>query len=1351
MKSGVFFFLLIFGMLVHAQSPFLESISIEQGLSQGFVPSICQDDDGFLWFATKNGLNRYDGYNFKAFRNDPFDPFSLPSNELIQIKAAGDFIWVFATGTEPLLFHRQTHRFFVCPGPDPTNGLVVINAFASGKNSIILVYGNDRKSVLYRISWPTNISAIISGINNPDSFRTILKYEHITESEQAFGLGISAGNQIYWVLTHNQLLKVDARSGTQKVIPLPAALSLIPFNSNVLTPVFPDMSGATWIFRGNMAARYDGQNWVTFKLSFTPEKYLYADRKTGLIWMSIRNQLYSLDLTAKPFNPGSFRMIDTGKPLISGLADQSGNLWFGTDAMGILKFSPRTKAFRNYLEGYSIYCQPVFNGRHHVFLSDVRRKDEGPRILDLTTGKIELLAKKGISPPPQNHLTTTGDGCFWWTNTAKDSGISYLIKYQPETEKLEIIAIPEEILLYYPSLKYVDPGQLWIFSDTKIIKYEVAGRKFIVYKNEHEPFAEIFAVERSPDGTWWLGTLNGLIKAEPLATGKLVVTKFTAEKGNRNSLATNSIKSLLIDPVEPGILWIGTNGSGMDRMDISKRTFKHFNTNDGVLPDDVVYGILAEYEPRQKGDRKLWISTNRGLTRFTPETGFSQFFNKSDGLQDNEFNTHASFRSSTGELFFGGVNGLTVFNPKNLVVDSKPPAIRITGLSINGLNINPNDSNSILKKDIAFVGQLELSHTKNNITIQFATMDFSAPGRNQYAYYLEGAEEPWTHRGFDHSAQYLNLSPGTYIFRLKASNSFGVWASDPISLKIIIHAPWYLTWQAYLIYIILFILAGYLFNQYQLTQRLKSAESKRLKNLDEFKSRFFTNISHEFRTPLTVILGMTEKLMKDSKTGIQPLTLIKRNGENLLRLINQILDLAKLESHDLKLIYIQGDVLSYIRYISESLHSMANAQNVMLRVESNHSKIIMDYDPERMLQIIHNLLSNAIKFTPSGGKVMIGVSQAGKELTVSVTDSGIGIPAGALPYVFDRFYQASNQDDNQERARISAAGGTGIGLSLTRELIQAMGGTISVESPLPGNQAGTAFTVKLPVTNNAPIKEEAQFEVPETARTSVSHYRKSKPAFENTVLLIEDNPDVSEYLALCLGNKYDLEFAFNGRAGIEKALETIPDLIVSDVMMPEKDGFEVCDFLKNDERTSHIPIVLLTAKATVEARIAGLRHGADAYLAKPFHEEELLVWVEQLVARQRLLQARYKNLQVKVQEETDLPIPAETLVLEDAFVLKFKNVLEENYSNPEMSVEILSVKMSLSRAQLYRKLQSLTGRSVNEHLNSIRLEKARHLLKTSSMNISEVAYDVGFNDPKYFGRVFSEAFGQSPSEFAGRR
>jgi CheY-like chemotaxis protein len=368
----------------------------------------------------------------------------------------------------------------------------------------------------------------------------------------------------------------------------------------------------------------------------------------------------------------------------------------------------------------------------------------------------------------------------------------------------------------------------------------------------------------------------------------------------------------------------------------------------------------------------------------------------------------------------------------------------------------------------------------------------------------------------------------------------------------------------------------------------------------------------------------------------------------------------------------------------------------------------MDYDPERLLQIVHNLLSNAIKFTPSGGKVLMTATVAGNTVVITVTDTGIGIPEDDLPYVFDRFFQAKLQESmpgDPIRRSAMRTGGSGIGLSLTRELVQAMGGEISVASPVPGENSGTIFTVKLPVSNNA-VMSTGESDVHHPSDTHVSNYKsQSNPESDFSVLLIEDNPDVMEYLASCLGARYRLDYAFNGRAGIEKALEITPDLIVSDVMMPEKDGFEVCDFLKHDERTSHIPVVLLTAKVSMEARITGLRRGADAYLAKPFHEEELLVWVEQLINRQRMLQARYANLTIAAQPD-EPKAPSENFEMEDAFVIKFKTILDANYTDPELTVEIVAAKMGMSRTQLYRKLNSLTGQSINVHLNTLRLEKA---------------------------------------------
>jgi DNA-binding response OmpR family regulator/nitrogen-specific signal transduction histidine kinase len=544
---------------------------------------------------------------------------------------------------------------------------------------------------------------------------------------------------------------------------------------------------------------------------------------------------------------------------------------------------------------------------------------------------------------------------------------------------------------------------------------------------------------------------------------------------------------------------------------------------------------------------------------------------------------------------------------------------------------------------------------------------------------------------------------------------------------------------------------GYWMYRLQLKRRLDQAETERLKGLDQFKSRFFTNITHEFRTPLTVILGATDQLDNGAGQWVMPtqkdvvqnkLSLIKRNSENLLRLINQILDLAKLENNTLKINYIQGDVLAFFRYVSESLHSLASANNLTLRVESDQARIVMDYDPERLLQIVHNLLLNAIKFTPSGGRVAIHAEKDGEWLLFRVVDTGVGIPENDLPHLFDRFFQARNQEH-------AKAGGTGIGLSLTRELVRAMGGSIEVESPVKESGIGTAFSVRLPVTNKAETGvflpgEQLKSGLP--AKPAAQSLRPVDLQTRPLLLLVEDNPDVMEYLSSCLQSIYRIEYAYNGRAGIDKAIETVPDLIVSDVMMPEKDGFEVCEALKNDERTSHIPIVLLTAKSTVEDRIAGLKHGADAYLAKPFREEELLVWVEQLIARRRLLLQRYANL-------TQPPVASDAreFTLEDNFIIRMRDALERHYNDADFSVDTICREMAMSRAQVHRKLSALTGRSTTEFINTFRLEKARQFLLSSNLNISEIAFQSGFNDPKYFSRLFSETYGLSPSDFRKRQ
>lgn len=1352
MRIPAILVLLLSLFCLKAQTPFMENISVEQGLSQGFVPSICQDDDGFLWFATKNGLNRFDGYHFNVFKNNPFDSLSLNNNEVANIVASGGFIIVFTRHRDFMLFHRQTQRFYTIRNPMMENGEICLGSSQRSKNSFLYYTHDGRILFTYNIKWTADLSETLLADPHVLNIQQFFTITMLCKDTGWIGSGLSPDGNHYWSYTTRAMIIRDIESGKKQEIPLPP-LALRESGQLQQCTVLPEIAGATWIYYPGKIVRWDGVRWEMFTLSGYPEAFLQFDRKTGLLWGCKDEWVCSYDLSEKPFRPDPVLTVEVGKPVRSGFTDRSGMLWFGTDALGVVKFNPRTGAFKNFLHGMSVYCQPVHNGKNHVLLSDVRRGDAGQKMVDLKSGVVRNLADAGSEHLPVFNIPATENGYFWWISRDRSGKKAILVRYQPETGKRETIPVPDNIDITYGALKFIEPRQLWIITTQKLVRFDLSSRGFTIYDHNHEPPAEVYAVERSAGGTWWIGTMEGLIKAEPTASGSFTFSRLKAEQGNKNSLPGNSIKSLLADPANPDFLWIGTNGMGMSRLDIKKGSYTHFTESAGVLPDDVVYGILPEVVDGNKSNVHLWISTNKGLTRYNPASGFSQFYIHSDGLQDNEFNTYASFRSSTGELLFGGVNGLTVFNPKDLTANSFPPVIQFTELSVNGVSVKALDSSDILSKDIAFQKEIRLSSSQNNLVIQFAAMDFTAPGRNQFACYLEGAEEPWVHRGFEHSAQYLNLSPGTYTFMVKAAGSHGVWNEEPIALRIIIRAPWYLSWPAYLIYLIVFIIAGYLFNQYQLIQRLKSAEAKRLKNLDQFKTRFYTNITHEFRTPLTVILGITEQMINERKADLHPLTLVKRNGENLLRLVNQILDLTKLESHDLKINYIQGDVLGFLRYISESLHSLANAQNVMLRLSCDQGYIVMDYDPERLLQIVHNLLSNAIKFTPSGGKVTMTASLEGKKLTITVADTGIGIPADDLPYIFDRFFQVKMQEsptDDPSRRSALRAGGTGIGLSLTKELVQAMSGEISVVSPVPGNDSGTAFTVILPVTNKSVMIESGSDRITSSDSTRNSYLPKTHESTAPVVLLIEDNPDVMEYLASCLGRQYRLEYAFNGQAGIEKALEFIPDLIVSDVMMPEKDGFEVCDFLKYDERTSHIPVILLTAKVSIEARIAGLKRGADTYLAKPFHEEELLVWIEQLINRQRMLQARYANLSVINTAEAETP-PPENLAQEDAFVIKFRTILETNYSDPDLAVEDIASKIGMSRTQLYRKLGSLTGKTITEHLNALRLEKAKELLITGNLNVSEVAYLVGFNDPKYFGRLFLDAFGMSPSEFASRQ
>ena len=706
------------------------------------------------------------------------------------------------------------------------------------------------------------------------------------------------------------------------------------------------------------------------------------------------------------------------------------------------------------------------------------------------------------------------------------------------------------------------------------------------------------------------------------------------------------------------------------------------------------------------------------------------------------------------KVVFGVENGLLVFNPNNLEKDSIVPKVVLTDFRVFNESKNLGQASELLES-------ITLPYQDNILSFGFSALHFHHIEGVNYKYMLEGFDKKWKELSDkEQRVTYTNLSPRTYTFKAIAGNADGFWTKeeDGLSILLTILPPWYRSWWAYLSYIVAIGIVFLGIRRYELRRKLAQAEALHFKELDLVKSRLYTNITHEFRTPLTIILGMAAQVKSDPKNWFnEGLQLINRNGKQLLNLVNQLLDLSKLESGKMPLKLINSDIVSFLQYLTESFHSYADSKDIRLHFMSGLDELLMDYDPEKLQNVVSNLISNAIKFTPAGGDVYIGlavsngpqeVSNDGRRkkrsasncLLLTIKDTGIGIAAENLPHIFERFYQVDASPTRRSE-------GTGIGLALTRELVRALGGSIEVESKM---EKGTKFTISLPITQTAKnFQPEKGSKLPPTLGDALLLDRESQDRTagitqrnQHLVLLVEDNEDVLTYLSSFLSNDYHIATAANGQEGIDKALELIPDLIVSDVMMPEKDGFEVCAALKEAERTSHIPIILLTAKSDQTSKLDGLKQGADAYLSKPFNKEELLVRIEKLIALRLQLQARFQKAG-SLRQALNHSVPTK----EAAFLQKVIQVIEKNLKDENFGMPQLCKELHLSRSHLFRKLKALTGKSATHLIRSMRLEKGKELLETTHLNVSEVCFEVGFNSVAYFSRAFQGEFGSPPSSF----
>ncbi|PHN02057.1 hybrid sensor histidine kinase/response regulator transcription factor [Flavilitoribacter nigricans] len=814
---------------------------------------------------------------------------------------------------------------------------------------------------------------------------------------------------------------------------------------------------------------------------------------------------------------------------------------------------------------------------------------------------------------------------------------------------------------------------------------------------------------------------------------------------------------------DKGRIWLTTTNDGIGVFD--GQQLQLFSQREGLL-DNQVYSIYKDF------DNRIWVTSVNGIS-IVEEKSAQNFavltIGKADGLTSNFFPLDKTiyFSEDKQKAYIRALSGVAFLITKDLQSPESPPR----DLSLCQIDINQqfidfgrlieyesilDESYSAVPEFLNYPNNLSIPHYLNHLTFYFTAHNWEAPHKIRYSFKIKDIDQDWSLPQAEPSIDYRNLTYGQHTLLVRAKNELNSW-SEPFAYQFSVRPPWWRSGWAYSLYcLIIGTVLYWIFHYFRARLRLQNAlaleqqEAKRLKELDTFKSRLYTNITHEFRTPLTVILGMTDQIQENPKSFLgEGLHLIKNNGRNLLRLINQILDLSKIEDQSFSLKLEQDNIVAYLSYLTESFRTFVNSKNLALEFSSDLESLIMDYDPEQVKQVMTNLLSNAIKFTPPEGLIRVALSREHDQLLIKVSDTGIGISQKDLPQIFDRFYQVDNSATRREE-------GTGIGLAHTLQLVKLMGGNIEVESQVG---EGTAFIITLPIARNSPLAPhtderpaiqpptKAEFEAIEVETSAEEEDAKKRPQ----LLIIEDNHDVIRYLQSCLADNYQIVAAYNGKSGIEKALENIPDLIISDIMMPEKDGFEVCDALKNDERTSHIPIILLTAKADEPSRIKGLRRGADAYLLKPFNKEELLVRVAVLVERQRKLIAYFRSLMTG--SEAQIPagpfeLEEEAITIENAFLQKIKDILEENYQDEQFNLPELCQEVGMSRSQLFRKLKGVIDQSPSHYIRSFRLAKAKYLLEHSEFNVNEVTWKTGFSNPSHFSKIFKKEFGISPSDLS---
>jgi signal transduction histidine kinase/DNA-binding response OmpR family regulator len=846
----------------------------------------------------------------------------------------------------------------------------------------------------------------------------------------------------------------------------------------------------------------------------------------------------------------------------------------------------------------------------------------------------------------------------------------------------------------------------------------------------------IRALEEDREGKIWIGTHGGGLAVLHPGDGR-----FTFYNQDSSGLPIDKIHALRCD--SRGRMWVGTYGGGLSVFDKASGQFTNYTEKDG-LANTTIYQIVED------ADAHIWVSTNTGISCFDPETKSFRNFTGLNGLQNSNFVHGSGLRLADGEILFGGLQGFNYFYPSRLRVNRNVPEVVLTDLQVANKSVLPAKGAPI-QDQISVADEIRLEY-KQNFALSFVALNYTLPKQNHYAYKLDGFDKEWNFTDAVNTARYTNLDPGEYLFRVKASNNDGVWSKEERAIRIYVRPPFWRTVYAYLFYV---LAAGglLLYSRYRGVSKMRRkfqlererAEVRRMQELDRMKLKFLTNLSHEFRTPISLIMGPTEELLSDerSKDSKDKLFMIRRNARRLLNLVNQLLDFRKMEEQELRLLLAEGELVAFVRDVVSSFMDLSGRKHIQLDFVCGLSSLYVSFDGDKLERILFNLLSNAFKFTLEGGRisVVLDIADEGGNRWVSIVvkDTGVGIPADQLSLIFDRFFQHATEDGVLNQ-------GTGIGLSITKEFVRLHGGTISVESAVG---QGSVFTVLLPLraveSTVKPGFEGSNAETGVEGEEEIWVAEGPAAGERPRVLLVEDNEDFRSYLRDNLRTYYHIMEASNGKEGWQRALAGHPQLIVSDISMPNMDGIELSKKLKGDKRTCHIPIILLTALTGDAQQVAGLETGANDYITKPFNFEVLHSKIRNLLELRRNLKTTYTRQIQVLQPEVEIQTEDERLL--QAIV----RCLEEHIASPQLSVEFLSREVGMSRSKLYSKVLELTGETPVEYIRSFKLGKAAILLEKSDVTIAEAAYQTGFSKPNYFARAFKAKFDMLPSEYVARK